>query len=65
MEEEKEVKTVKIDYRCDKCNVGFMRQTGTVFPTSPPQVPHKCNNVACDNSMTFSVIYPYLEYKEK
>jgi hypothetical protein len=63
MEVTNEVKTINIDYKCDKCNEGYMRPTGTVFPTNPPQIPHKCNNSLCNESKTFNLYYPYIDYK--
>lgn len=64
MEVEKEVKTVKVDYRCDECDFGFMRPTGTCFPTNPPQYIHKCNNEHCGQERIFNVSYPFIDYKD-
>jgi len=61
-ETRKEVKQVQVDYRCPKCNKGYLRPTETVFSTYPPQFPHKCNN--CDYMETFSKQYPHIDYEE-
>jgi hypothetical protein len=64
MEEVKSVKTVKVDYKCDVCKDGYMRPTGTCFPTNPPQYPHKCNNSYCDAAKTFNLTYPHIDYRD-
>lgn len=63
MEETKDVKTVKVDYKCDVCKEGYLRPTGTCFTSNPPQYPHKCNNPKCDAGNTFNFTYPYIDYK--
>ena len=40
--EKHEVKTFKIDFKCDVCGKGYFRPTGIVYPTNPAQYPHKC-----------------------
>jgi len=63
MEEIKEVKTFKVDYKCPKCGKGYLRPTGTVLTSYPPQYPHKCTK--CDYMETFmDKTYPYYTYKE-
>ncbi len=63
METRKEVKQVQVDYRCPKCKNGYLRPTGTVLNSNPPQFPHKCNN--CDYMETFrDKQYPYIDYEE-
>lgn len=62
MEQKREVKTVQVDYKCPECKIGFLRPTGTIFATNPPQIPHKCNN--CGYGQTFTgVSYPYIDYE--
>lgn len=57
-----EVKTVKIDYKCPKCLIGYLRPTGVCYPMNPPSYPHKCNN--CDHMESFSgKTYPYISYE--
>jgi hypothetical protein len=64
MEERKEVKTIKVDYLCPKCGKGYLRPTGQVFTTNPPQYPHRCNNPECDYGETFmGIAYPYFDYE--
>lgn len=64
METKKEVKTIQVDYTCDKCGIGKMRPSGNVLTTYPPQYPHFCNNpIKCDGSNTFTgITYPYVDY---
>jgi predicted RNA-binding Zn-ribbon protein involved in translation (DUF1610 family) len=38
-----EVRTVGVDYLCDKCGDGVMEQTGIMLPMDPPKWRHKCN----------------------
>ena len=64
MEERKEVKTIKVDYKCPKCKTGYLRSTGMVFTTDPPLFPHICNNPECGYGETFrNIKYPYVEYE--
>ncbi len=63
METTKEVKAVRVDYKCPNCQQGYLRPTGTVYTTYPPQIPHKCTH--CDYGETFSdKRYPYIDYVE-
>lgn len=48
METRNKVETVQVDYKCPKCENGYLRPTGTCYPTNPPQFPHRCNNEKCD-----------------
>jgi len=62
MEEIKEVKTVKVDYKCPKCEQGYLRPTGICYPMNPPLYPHKCTH--CEHGETFSnKTYPYVDYR--
>ena len=64
METEKEVRTIRVDYKCPKCSSGFLRAMGSVLTTHPPLIPHKCNNSNCDYGETFSnKSYPYIKYE--
>jgi hypothetical protein len=61
METRKDVKTVQVDFKCPKCNVGFLRPTGVVYSTYPAKFPHKCNH--CDYNETFTdKQYPYMDF---
>jgi hypothetical protein len=64
MEVKNEVKTIRVDFLCPKCEKGFLRPTGNVLTTYPaqypPQYPHKCNNPDCDYVQTFGNVYPYV-----
>ena len=58
--EVREIKTKQIDERCPICgdkNSGWMRPTGIVSQTTPPQFEHKCTQ--CGYKQTYSVRYPY------
>ena len=63
METRKDVKTVQVDYKCPKCNNGYLRPTGIVYSTYPAQFPHRCNNKNCDYGETFTdKQYPYMDF---
>ena len=65
MEERKEVKPVTVDYKCPNCETGYLRHSGMVLTSNPPQYPHHCNNDECDYAQTFTgKSYPYLDYEE-
>lgn len=62
METRTEVKLIQVDYRCPRCNEGFLRHTGIVLTSYPVQYPHECNNPDCDYAETFrGISYPYNE----
>jgi hypothetical protein len=62
MEEKREVRTFEVDYKCPKCDVGYLRPTGIVCDNNPPTYPHKCTN--CDyNKVIKDHKYPYLVYE--
>lgn len=52
------VEWFRVDYVCDSCGEGFMRPTGVMLASSPPQYPHRCNK--CDCAKTFRVQYPHV-----
>jgi hypothetical protein len=63
MEEINEVKVVRVDFKCPKCGIGYLRPTGTCLTTNPPQYPHNCNNHNCNYGKTFAgKTYPYIDY---
>ena len=60
MEEKVEVKIFQVDFKCPKCDTGYLRPTNeVVLTTDPPQHPHKCNNPKCKYTETFNTTYPY------
>ena len=62
MEEKKEVRTFKVDFKCPKCGAGYLRPTGIVCDNNPPTYPHKCTN--CNyNKVIKGHKYPYLVYE--
>ena len=61
MEKTLTVQTLKVDYECDKCGVGYMRPTGQCLTPDPPLYPHICTN--CGHHQTFRVTYPYIDYQ--
>lgn len=61
MEVVAEVKTLLTHRKCSNCGEGLMERVGdTVYPTSPPIYPHKCNN--CGSESGYTVEYPYIRY---
>ena len=65
MEEKKELKTFMVDYKCPKCETGYLRSTGKCLMCSPPKYPHVCNNPNCDYTKTFiDKKYPFIDYDE-
>lgn len=58
MPEVREVRTRQVDERCPVCGKGWMRPTGIMLPTEPPQFPHSCT--ACGYSQVYPVRYPYI-----
>jgi hypothetical protein len=56
------VTTVRVDFKCPKCEEGFLRPNGRVLTSNPLQYPHICNNMNCDYNETFNKIYPYIDY---
>ena len=61
METQQKVETVKIDFKCPKCNDGHLRPTGMALTTHPAQFPHKCTD--CEYGETFYKTYPYIDYR--
>lgn len=57
-----EVKTVKVDMKCDECNKGYLRPTGQCFMTSPPKYPHECDKCGKREVITGKT-YPYIDYE--
>lgn len=60
MEQKREVKVFEVNYKCDHCEEGLMRFTGTRYLTSPPKYSHQCTK--CKANQTFSKCYPTQEY---
>ena len=56
--EKREVKTFKIDCKCDVCGKGYFRPTGAVYPTHPMKYPHKCT-VCGAETIVIEHTYPY------
>ncbi len=64
MEEKTQVKTFQIDFKCPKCNIGYLRPTGIAVGGCPIQYPHKCNNPDCDyHEIIKGFVYPYIVYE--
>ena len=62
MEEKKEVRTFEVDFKCPKCDIGYIRPTGIPVGGNPIQYPHKCNN--CDYyEIMKGYQYPYHVYE--
>ena len=65
MKEIVNVKPVKIDYKCPKCNIGYLRPNGIIShygELNQPHHQHNCNNPICDYVETFNIYYPYIDY---
>ena len=60
MEEKIEVKAFKVDFKCPKCNEGYLRPTGQRYLTNPPKYPHLCNKVGCGYAEIFLGTYPHI-----
>lgn len=58
MSEVREVKVKQVDEKCPVCQNGWMRPTGIVLTSNPPQFPHKCQK--CGYEQIYSVRYPYV-----
>lgn len=56
-----EVKTFEVDYICDECGKGKMRNAGFVLDSNPPQYPHRCKE--CGAKKTFYHTYPRTVYE--
>lgn len=66
MEEKILQKTIKIDYICDICNIGYMRPTSINNPNFPNEYQHICNNIKCNHIQNFfETNYPYIMYESK
>lgn len=61
MTEVRKVQATQVDERCPKCGQGWMRGTGIVLTSNPPQYPHKCTN--CGYTQTYGVQYPYIVHQ--
>lgn len=58
--EQKPLRPIRVDYRCDKCGEGYYRPAGIMLSSNPPQFPHACSK--CDDRMTFTEKYPTVRY---
>lgn len=58
--EQRPLRPMQVDYRCDKCGEGHYRPTGEILMSNPPQFPHACNK--CDHRATFTERYPTVRY---
>lgn len=62
METRSEIKTFKVEYKCPKCETGYMLQGGVVWDSFPPSYEHSCDNTECEFSTMLGKRYPYIEY---
>lgn len=58
--EQKPLRPIQVDYRCDRCGKGYYRPTGMNLMSNPIQFPHACTE--CGDSRTFIERYPTLRY---
>ena len=61
-EEREEIRTIRVAYKCDKCNKGYMRYLGLVIYSNPPIYNHKCMH--CGDIKSFLCNYPYSEFAQ-
>jgi len=61
MPEVRNVQSQQVDEKCPSCGQGWMRPTGIVLTSNPPQYPHKCN--ACGYEATYGTRYPYVVHQ--
>ena len=61
MPEVRNVQSQQVDEKCPDCGQGWMRPTGIVKPTLPPQYEHACN--ACGSKRDYGVRYPYVVHQ--
>jgi predicted RNA-binding Zn-ribbon protein involved in translation (DUF1610 family) len=54
----RKIKTEYADEKCPQCGKGWMRPSGIVQPTTPPQYEHSCTN--CGHKQTYGIRYPYI-----
>lgn len=58
------VQAYQIDCQCPVCKTGFMRPTGMMLASNPPQYTHICTNKECTYSENvYSKTYPYIDFK--
>ena len=58
-----DVRTVGVDYLCDKCGDGVMDQTGIMLPGDPPRWRHKCNR--CGEIADLWQNYPTVRFERQ
>ena len=63
MEEEIEMKVIQVNYKCMKCNNGYLIANGTVYTSFPAQYDHICNNCSYEHRF-IGQSYPYTKYEE-
>ncbi len=66
MEERKELKTIRVNYKCPKCYKGYLIRSGkSICLTDHIEYPHYCDNADCNYSEKIKdKIYPYTYYEE-
>ena len=58
--EQRPLRPVQVDYRCDKCGDGYYRPEGAMLLSDPPQFNHNCTE--CGDQKTFTEKYPTVRY---
>ena len=61
-EKRSDAKPIWVDYICDECGIGAMRQTDPTLLSSVRQLPHICNHCGARKDLYKS--YPTVEFEE-
>ena len=51
---------MRVDYKCDECEKGYMKPTGDIVCCCPPKFPHSCTE--CGAKLMFRERYPTIRY---
>ena len=52
------ISTQQVDEQCQSCGKGYMRPTGIINTTDPPQYEHACT--VCGHKQSYSIRYPHI-----
>lgn len=63
MEQEKQVKVIRVQYKCDDCQTGNLIATGHGITKWHTEWEHKCD-VCGQVRQVENIQYPYIKYEE-